>query len=88
MPLTGEQLELSYFIPTSENVTQILNELRQPQPECPLAERDKDFYLFRSRGSQTPWRWEGAGRYAERKSKTTFKSEADAIAHAQQHLRP
>ena len=86
MTLTGEQLELPYFIPTSENVTQILNELRQPQPECSLAERDKDFYLFRQRGSRTPWRWEGTGRYANRKSKTTFKSEADAIAHAQQHL--
>ena len=28
MPLSPEQLELPYFIPTSENVSQILAELR------------------------------------------------------------
>ncbi|MGB3300235.1 MAG: hypothetical protein WBA76_18385 [Phormidesmis sp.] len=41
MTMTAEQLELPYFIPTSENVSQILAELRAaeaPSEPKPLAQ--------------------------------------------------
>ena len=41
MPLSPEQLELPYFIPTGENVSQILTELRAaeaPSESIPLAQ--------------------------------------------------
>ena len=80
MPLTAEQLELPYFIPTSENVHQILAALN----ETPV--QDKDFYLFRHRLDALPWRWEGAGRYIGQRSPCSFATQAAAIKHVQSTL--
>ena len=55
MPLSPEQLEQPAFIPTGENVHQILATLNG----TPV--RDKDFYLFRSRTARLPWRWRVQG---------------------------
>ena len=84
MPLNAKQLELPYFIPTSENVSQILAELRT-ENQTPI--RDTDYSLFRRRHERKPWRWEGAGRHVGINSAKTFATEAQADADAQKKLR-
>ena len=89
MALTGEQLELPYLIPTSENVSQVLRELRKPEAASEtVAERDQDFLLFRQRGSREPWRWEGIREHAGAYSERNFKTEEQAITDAQSKLKP
>jgi hypothetical protein len=80
MPLTAKQLELPYFIPTSENVHQILATLNGTPAQ------DKDFYLFRSRIACLPWRWEGTGRHVGQRSPHNFATPAEAIENAQSQL--
>lgn len=82
MTLTATQLELPYFIPTAENVQQILTAVR----ENPTAVQDEDFHLFRQRHSRQPWRWEGAGRYAGTTSERNFATPEQAIENAQSQL--
>ena len=80
MPLTAKQLELPYFIPTAENVHQILGELNGTPVQ------DEDFYLFRSRTARLPWRWEGTGRHVGQCSPRNFATQAQAIENAQSQL--
>ena len=80
MTLTAKQLELPYFVPTAENVHQILGELNGTSVQ------DKDFYLFRSRTARLPWRWEGTGRYVGQRSPHNFATPAEAIENAQSQL--
>lgn len=88
MALTGEQLELPYFIPTGENVSQILSELRKTgEGTEALPVRDQDFLLFRQRGSREPWRWEGIREYSGAYSERNFRTEEQAIADAQSKLK-
>ena len=87
MTLTGEQLELPYFVPTSENVSQVLSELLKPEAASEtVSERDQDFLLFQQRGSREPWRWEGIGGHAGAYSERNFRTEEQAIADAQSKL--
>ncbi len=85
MTLNATQLELPYFIPTSENVQQILSALGTAKA-TPTAIQDEDFHLFRQRHSRQPWRWEGAGQYAGTCSERNFATEASAVADAQAKL--
>jgi len=80
MPLSPEQLEQPAFIPTGENVHQILATLNG----TPV--RDKDFYLFRSRTARLPWRWESTGRHVGQSSPHNFATQAEAIENAQSQL--
>lgn len=82
MTLNATQLELPYFIPTLENVQQILTAVR----ETPTAVQDEDFHLFRQRHSRQPWRWEGAGRYAGSTSERNFETQGQAIENARSQL--
>lgn len=50
-------------------------------------ERDTDFYLFRNLKEKWPWRWEGTGSYADRKSDRAFKTERLAMIDAQKALK-
>lgn len=85
MTLTATQLELPYFTPTSENIQQLLTELRTTEVN-PTAVQDEDFHLFRQRHSRQPWRWEGAGRYAGTYSERNFATQEQAIKNAQSQL--
>ncbi len=85
MTLNATQLELPYFILTSENVQQILSAVRADEA-TPTAVQDEDFHLFRHRQRRQPWRWEGAGRYAGTYSERNFATEAAAVADAQAKL--
>lgn len=85
MTLTATQLELPYFIPTAENVQQILSELRTAEAR-PTAVQGEDFHLFRQRHSRQPWRWEGAGRYAGTTSERNFATQEQAFENAQSQL--
>lgn len=87
MPLNAKQLELPYFVPSGENVSQILAELRKAESENNKPKRDKDFYLFRDRTDHLPWHWEGTGRHSGKRSTRTFETEAEAIADAQAKLK-
>lgn len=88
MTLSTEQLELPYFIPTSENVSQILSELRKAEKDTDCVPvRDRDFLLFRQRGSRESWRWEGIGQYSGAYSERNFQTEAEAEANAQAKLK-
>ena len=80
MALTSEQLELPYFIPTGENISQILSELNG------MPVRDRDFTLFRNRTARLPWRWEGTGRYEGQQSPRHFSTQAEAVQNAQSVL--
>lgn len=87
MALTGEQLELPYFIPTSENVSQILSALSAAEGSQPVPLEARDFQLCRLRHSRTPWGWEGMNAHEGRYSERNFTTKADAILDAQTHLR-
>lgn len=76
MPLNAKQLELPYFIPTSENGSQILTELRISEAPNNQPVQDKDFYLFRDRTAPLPWRWEAK----------TFFTQEQAIADFEKQL--
>lgn len=86
MTLDAKQLELPYSILTSENVSQILGDLRTSEAPNNQPVQDKDFYLFRSRTARQPWRWEGRGRYEGTYSERNFVTQEEAIADAEQQL--
>ncbi|PZO13484.1 MAG: hypothetical protein DCF25_16035 [Leptolyngbya foveolarum] len=88
MPLNAKQLELPYFIPTSENVSQILTELRTSEASNNQPVQDKDFYLFRDRTARLPWRWKGARQHVGKRSAKTFSTQEKAIADAEKQLGP